>query len=509
MLTLEEQVRLKEENEALHSQNQSLSCENRSLSCENGNLSSENRHLRRQIEALKRKFFGSPACERVSDEQMVLALAELEHEAAEQAAVEKEVVAYSRREPRPSEAVSRLPEDIETVREEIVPEEVRQDPQAFERVGEEVTEEIDIVPMKFVRRLIVRPKFKRKGDLDAVPFLAPLPPRVVPGGIPAAGLVAQLIVWKYVDHLPLYRIERILRERFSVRIARQRMCDWIGYAVENWLSIIYRSIRNGLLAGDYLQIDETPIRYLDTERKGSSHKGYLWVFGRPDGDVCFDWSLGRGRKAADAIVSTFEGLLQSDGYKVYDAACEHRPIVQLGCWAHARRKFYEAFKSGETEAVRYLLPIRDLYRLERSMPEEPELRAAQRQQKSQPVLERIARLLEAEASRYPAGSGLAEAVAYARGQWSKLAAYVSHGQTRIDNNLTEQSIRPSKLGAKNWLFVGSPSAGDKCAMIYTILESCKRRGVEPMAYLSDLLKRLPAATNFEAEALTPANWKQS
>src|SRR5690606_28925125 len=118
--------------------------------------------------------------------------------------------AYSRREPRPSEAASRLPEDIETVREEIVPEEVRQDPQAFERVGEEVTEEIDVVPTKFVRRLIVRPKFKRKGDLDAVPFLAALPPRVVPGGIPAAGLVAQLIVWKYVDHLPLYRIERIL-----------------------------------------------------------------------------------------------------------------------------------------------------------------------------------------------------------------------------------------------------------------------------------------------------------
>jgi transposase len=495
MLTLEEQSKLTRENDVLQR--------------EVRDLSSENRYLKRQLEALKRKFFGSPASERISDGQLALALAELDEEEAEQAATEKEVIGYARRKPRPGEAVSRLPEDVETITEEIVPEEVAEDPEAFERIGDVTTRELDVVPMKFVMRVTVRPKFKRKADPDAVPFAAPLPPRLVPGGIPAAGLVAQIIVWKYADHMPLYRLERVFRERFGVSIARQRMCDWVAYAVENWLSIIYRSIRNGLVSGDYLQIDETPIRYLDTERKGQSHKGYFWVFGRPEDDVCFDWRLGRGHAAAGEIVSGFSGLLQGDGYQAYDAACENRPIVQLGCWAHARRKFYDAWKGGEDEAVRYLLLIRELYRIERDLPDQAERRVEERKGKSLPVLRKLEKLLEDEADRYLAKSGMADAVRYARNQWAKLVAYVDHGQARIDNNLTEQAIRPCKLGAKNWLFVGSPEAGKTSAVIYTILESCRRRGIEPMAYLSDVLRRLPSMTNLEAEILTPKNWNQS
>ncbi|MEM9159871.1 MAG: IS66 family transposase [Verrucomicrobiota bacterium] len=477
------------------------------LETENRDLFSENGYLKRQIEALKRKLFGSPACERISDAQLTLALAELDQEQAEQAATEKEVIGYARRKPRSAEAVAKIPEDIETVTVEIVPEEVKADPEAYQRIGEETTKELDVVPMRFVQRVTVRPKFVKKADIDAVPFIAELPPRLIPGGIPAAGLVAQIIVWKYADHMPLYRLEKIFRERFGVSIPRQRMCDWIAYAVENWLSIIYRSIRNGLIGGDYLQIDETPIRYLDTERKGKSHKGYFWVFGRPEGDVCFDWSLGRGAKVAEGIVSKFEGLLQSDGYQVYDSACAGLPIVQLGCWAHARRKFYEAWKGGQSEAVRYLLSIRELYAVEASLPDDPIARSEGRKAKSLPVLEKIEDLLESECDRYPSKSGLAEAIGYSRNQWSKLTAYVDHSQARIDNNLTEQAIRPCKLGAKNWLFVGSPDAGKSSAVIYTILESCRRRGIEPMAYLSEALRRLPSMTNFEAEALAPKNWK--
>lgn len=216
MLTLEEQTKNVEK-----------------LEKEVGNLSSENRYLRRQLEALKRKFFGSPASERISDEQLDLALAELDKEQAEQVASEKEVIGYARRKPKPAEAIARLPEDIETVTTEILPEEVIAHPEAYERIGETKSEELDVVPMKFVLRVTVRPKFKLKETLDAVPVVAPLPARLIPGGIPAAGLVAQLIVWKYADHMPLYRLEKIFKERFGVRIPRQRMCDWIAYAVEN------------------------------------------------------------------------------------------------------------------------------------------------------------------------------------------------------------------------------------------------------------------------------------
>ena len=493
MLTVEEQAKLKDENDLLRRDVR--------------DLSSENRYLKRQIEALKRKFFGSPASERISDEQLTLALAELEEEAAEQVAAEREIVGYARRKPQPREAIAKLPEDIETETREIVPQEVLDDPNAYERIGESRTKELDVIPMRFVVRETVRPKFKRKGELDAVPFQAPLAPRLIPGGIPAAGLVAQVIAWKYADHMPLYRLERIFRERFGVSVPRQRMCDWIAYAVENWLSLIYRSIRNGLVSGDYLQVDETPIRYLDTDRKGKSRKGYFWVFGRPGDDVCFDWTLGRGKEGAESIVSEFQGLLQSDGYVVYDSVCEGLAIEQLGCWAHARRKFYDAWKNGEAEAARYLLHIRKLYDVERDLPDDPSLRTLARREKSLPVLLELEKLLEAEAGRYLAKSGMADAVGYARKQWGKLVAYVGHGQVRIDNNLTEQAIRPCKLGAKNWLFVGSPAAGKTSAVIYTILESCRRRGIEPMAYLSDVLRRLPSMTNLEAESLAPKNWK--
>ncbi len=470
-------------------------------------LSSENRYLKRQLEALKRKFFGCAAREKISDEQLTLALAELEREQAEQVASEREVIGYARRKPSSGEAIAKLPEDIETETREIVPQEVLDDPDSYERIGESRTKELDVIPMRFVIRETVRPKFVRKGELDAAPFIAELPPRLIPGGIPAAGLVAQIIVWKYADHMPLYRLEKILRERFGVRIPRQRMCDWIAYAVENWLSLIYRSIRNGLVSGDYLQVDETPIRYLDTDRKGKSHKGYFWVFGRPEDDVCFDWTLGRGKEGAESIVSEFRGLLQSDGYVVYDRVCDGLAITQLGCWAHARRKFYDAWKNGEAEAVRYLLHIRKLYEIERDLPEDPSLRKLSRREKAKPVLLELEKLLDSEAERYLAKSGMADAVGYARNQWGKLIAYLDHGQTLIDNNLTEQAIRPCKLGAKNWLFVGSPSAGKTSAVIYTILESCRRRGIEPMAYLSDALRRLPSMTNLEAEKQAPKNWK--
>ena len=178
------------------------------------------------------------------------------------------------------------------IREVIIPEEVQADPEAWEWISDEVTEELDIEPTRFIKRLIIRPKYVRKGVVDAKPVVAKLPPRVIPRGIPSAALMAFIIVSKFADHLPLYRLEKILGERYKVPIRRQRMCDWIGYVADNWLNLIYHSIRQGLFKSDYLQIDETPIRYLDNERKGKSHKGYFWVFGNPKGNVCFDWQPG-------------------------------------------------------------------------------------------------------------------------------------------------------------------------------------------------------------------------
>lgn len=480
------------------------------LQAENTALRAELTYVKRQLEALKRKLFGTSRGEQVSAAQLQLALAELEQENTAQAEAPKEVIAYSRREPRAAETQARLPEELETITEEIIPAEVQAEPEAYRRIGEEVTEEIDVVPMKVIRRRIVRPTFVRRDQPDRAPFTAALPARVVPGGLPSAGLIAFLLVAKYVDHLPLYRLEKSFAQRFGVKLPRQRLCDWTGYAIDTWLAAIYHSIRQGLIGGDYLQIDETPIRYLDPGRAGQSARGYLWAFGRPGADLCFDWSPSRGRSAAEGIVRDFRGRLQSDGYAVYDAVCAERGIVQLGCWAHARRKFYDAFQAGEEGAAHYVLLIRQLYEVERTLAADasPEHRVAERQRRSLPVLAQIETSVTEDLARHLPKTAMAEALAYTRSQWPKLIRYVDYGDARIDNNLTEQAIRPTKLGAKNWLFIGHPSAGGRAAIIYTILECCRRHHVEPLAYLTDVLRRLPAMTNHQASEakLTPRDW---
>ena len=333
----------------------------------------------------------------------------------------------------------------------------------------EITEELDIEPTRFIKRVIVRPKYVRRGVVDREPVIAKLPPRIMPGGIPSAGLLAFIIVSKYADHLPLYRLEKIFGQRYRVPVRRQRMCDWIGKVVDNWLSLIYRSIRQGLFESDYIQMDETPIRYLDNERKGKSHRGYFWVFGNPKGNVCFDWQLGRGRAAAESILKDFSGeLLQSDGYAVYDSIATDTDIIQIGCWAHARRRFFKALRQEQLEAARYVLLIRKLYHIEGSLPEEPEEILVRRNKESRPILDEIYEQLQRDRQVIRAGSALAEAINYTLCQWAKLTVYLDYPQMRIDNNLTEQSIRPCKLGAKNWLFIGHPETGHRSAVIYTL-----------------------------------------
>ena len=433
----------------------------------------ENRHLinklQWEIKELKRMLFGGQKAETISDDQLQLALAELDSERSEQEVSEKEVVGYTRREKKDRDSQPRIPDHLEVVREEIIPEQVQADPDAWERIGEEITEELDIEPTRFIKRVIVRPKYVRRGVVDRKPVIAKLPPRIMPGGIPSAGLLAFIIVSKYADHLPLYRLEKIFGQRYRVPVRRQRMCDWIGKVVDNWLSLIYRSIRQGLFESDYIQMDETPIRYLDNERKGKSHRGYFWVFGNPKGNVCFDWQLGRGRAAAESILKDFSGeLLQSDGYAVYDSIATDTDIIQIGCWAHARRRFFKALRQEQLEAARYVLLIRKLYHIEGSLPEEPEEILVRRNKESRPILDEIYEQLQRDRQVIRAGSALAEAINYTLCQWAKLTVYLDYPQTRIDNNLTEQSIRPCKLGAKNWLFIGHPETGHRSAVIYTL-----------------------------------------
>jgi hypothetical protein len=315
------------------------------------------------------------------------------------------------------------------------------------------------------------------------------------------------MVSKYLDHLPLYRQEQIFKRRFGINISRKRMSDWIGYVVDNWLSLIYYSIKSDLLKGSYIQVDETPIRYLDHDYKAASKNGYFWVYANPEGSIVFDWQLGRGYDNVKGLLIDFEGFVQCDGYQAYDTlAAQNSDITLVGCWAHARRKFYEAFKSGTLEAAQYLFLIRKLYALEKVKAEEL---GRTRKGQSLPVLKEIKSKLEEDVDRYLDDPKMSSAIGYARNQWEKLIRYVDHPEIKIDNNLIEQGIRPTKLGAKNWLFIGHPNAGQRSAILYTILESCKRHDVNASEYLNDVLTRLPAMTNKEVQevGMTPDKWK--
>jgi hypothetical protein len=265
------------------------------------------------------------------------------------------------------------------------------------------------------------------------------------------GLLAQILVSKYEYHQPLYRQEKMFRQQFGVELSRKTMGCWIEQAAE-LLKPVYRSIREELLAGNYLQADETPIRYLDPDVKGKSQQGYLWIYSRPKSDVLFEWRISRSREGPQEFLKNFRGKLQTDGYGAYESLAKQRSDLTLvGCWAHARRGFHEAL--AETRlAAWFVRQIGHLYAVEKKLREQkaaPALRQAMRVWQSQPVLNRLHHAMELMRRKTLPQGLLGQAIDYTLKRWEALTQFVEDGTLEIDNNLIENSIRPSALG-KNY-----------------------------------------------------------
>ena len=473
-------------------------------------LREENAVLRAQIAWLKQQLFGPGKSETLDRAQLLLQLGALEKLAAAQRPTE--TITYERpagpapKRTLPAESFAHLPVK-ETV--ELVPEPVRQEPELYERIGEERTFEVDIVPPQLFKREIVRPKFRHRLDRNRAPLLSPAPKRLVPGGFASAGLVAWALTAKYCDHLPLYRQEKMLT-RWGAPISRQNLCDWVGAATAQ-LEPLVKAMKRELLAGGYVVVDETPIRCNDPGlRDGKATQGWVWAGTRPGGDVVFDWRLSRRHAEAERLLGDYRGLLQSDGYEAYPAfAAAHPGVEWLGCWAHARRYFFEAARERPKTAARVLRLIARLYELEHEWDEagvDAERAKLRGQHFAQP-LARLRRLVTALQARVLPKSGLGQACAYLLGHWTPLTAHQRHSHTKLDTNAVENAIRPSKLGAKNWLFVGHPDTGNRAAVLYSLVVSCQRRGHNPHAYLRDVLARLPAmTTSDDLRPFLPAHW---
>jgi hypothetical protein len=486
---------------------QQLREQNSRLEQQNGRLEKENQLLRQKLDHYIRHYFGGTRNEGLDRQQMELLLQGL-----------PALIVVPKAEPKPparqraqgpEHPVRRvLAEDkLETTEIVLEPEEVKVEPQGWVKISEERTTLLDWKPGKFFRQIIIRPRYVKEESFA----LAPLPPQPVPQGMVGPGLLAQIIVSKYEHHLPLYRQEKIFKQQYAVELSRKTMGSWVEQAAE-LLKAVYRAMREELLKGNYLQADETPIRYLDPDLKGKSQQGYLWVYSRPGGNVVFVWCLSRGAEEPKQLLEKFEGKLQTDGYAAYESLAKQRKeIILIGCWAHTRRNFVEALPENKVAAW-FVLQIGLLYRVERQLRKGkagPALRQAVRAWQSQPVLKRLRAAMELVRRRTLPQGRSGQALDYALSRWEALTRYLDDGKLEIDNNLIENAIRPSALGKKNWLFIGHPSAGERSAVIYSLLGSCRRHGINPFDYLKDLLTRLPAAKITQIAQFTPAAWAKA
>jgi transposase/ElaB/YqjD/DUF883 family membrane-anchored ribosome-binding protein len=482
------------------------------LMAENAQLKAENKLLRDKVDMLIKRVFGTSS-EKIDPDQLLLDLGE----DFEQALNEEEDDDSNEPDPPPKSRKKRtlkkdrLPDDLPEERITIIPEEVQANPDDYDQIGVEETVKLDVEPMKFKKMVTVRPKFVKK-DRSSAPVIAPAPKQLIGGSFATPSLLTQILIGKYVDHLPLYRQEQIFA-RYWIKLSRKTMSDWV-WRIGDWLRIIYDEIGNELLLEKYLQIDETPVFYLDPGN-GKARKGYLWVFHAPGKGVYIQWYPSRKAACLRAMLDEFDGTIQNDGYAGYWSYNKYRCVkfekkaLEISCcWAHARRKFFKA-KDESNLARKMLLEIKELYRIESLLRESQssnEERARVRREKSQPVLDRIKERLEQDRGKHLPKSLTGKAISYTLKIWKELNVFVENGEVEIDNNLVENIIRVPALGKKNWLFFGSKDAGVQNAIIMTVLQNCKMLGINPEEYLKDVLSRLPHITNHQARELTPAKW---
>jgi transposase len=492
-------------------------------------LRAENKLLREKVDKLVRRLFGQSS-EKIDPAQLELLLQLPEEESTPgkspaspcsgpnadtwEAPPALHVLPRAVKSRKP-----RLPEHLPVEEVVIEPEEVRTDPEAWRRIGEEVSEQLDYQPARFFRRRTVRPKYVRKGDMERPPVIAPLPPSLQDACLAAPGLIAAVIVAKYCDHLPLYRQEKIYQLRHGVALPRQTLCRWVALAAF-WLRPLYEKIKTTVLDGHHVQVDETPVRYL-VPGHGSALSGYFWTVHRPRGDTFFAWHPGRSATCLDEIIpDDWCGLLQTDGYAAYPAFVRERArrtdavIVLAGCLAHARRGFKEALDQAKSACGFILRQMQHLYQIEARLREQsagPALRHAVRAAQSRPLMQCLQRWCQRlqNTRRYLPQSNMGKALHYFTAHWSELTRFLEDGRLEIDNNLVENAIRPTAVGKKNWLFIGDEAAGQTSAILYTVIEGARRRGLDPFAYLRDALTRLPRMTMSQIDELLPSTWSVS
>ena len=477
-------------------------------------LFEEKKQYEERIRWLLEKLYGRRS-ERLEDERQLPIFDEGDQDSAEVPDDEEETVVagHSRRKRGRKPLPEELPR-VEVVHDLDDSDKVCGCGTRLSRIGEEVSEKLDIVPAKIQVIRSIRPKYACKScegaesDGGAV-SIAPMPPQLIPQGIATPGLLAHTMVSKFCDALPFYRQEGIF-ERIGVDIGRGTMSSWairVGARLEPLLDLLWDEIRSGPL----INMDETTVQVLNEPGRENTSKSYMWVArgGQVERPVLiFQYEPSRSGEVPKRCLGNYEGYLQTDGYKGYEALGNRPGIIHVGCWAHARRKFVEALKSGpkrsrrkkKTHAEVAIDYIGRLYRIEKDCDEREasiEERAKARRERAGPALDEFRKWLDDMSIKTPPRGLLGRAVSYTLNQWDRLTRYTENGILRPDNNLAENAIRPFVVGRKNWLFNGSPRGAKASAAIYSIIETAKANGLDPYRYLRHLFQRLPHAKSEE------------
>ena len=466
----------------------------------------EERLRQRRVQVL------GPQSETLSDLQLELLAEE------EPSATGEEVEAETRREPlpqrparerRPHPGRRSLPENLPRV-EQVVRCAEPNCPRCgagTSIIGYDESEVLDVEPARYFVRVTKREK--RACGKCATLAMAELAPRIVEKGLASDTVVIQTVIAKYCDHLPLYRQQAMLEREAGVEISRATLDGWV-MRVGELLQPVVAAMRQDLLRASYLQADETTVPVQMHDKRGADHQAYLWQYGQPGGETVFEFQLGRGREGPRKFLGQWEGILQTDGYQAYDDVGGEK-LVQVGCWAHARRKFVDAVKvnSKDAEAIKMVTRMDALFLVDRHARCErlsvEERLAMRREHADSWVTEIHDQCVSLQKTVLPK-SALGQAVTYTLNMWPKLRRCFDYAEVELSNNLAENSMRPVALGRKNWLHVGSAQSGPKVAAILSVVESCRRLGLSAKDYLQAILPGMARRNVSDLVHLTPARW---
>lgn len=376
-----------------------------------------------------------------------------------------------------------------------------------EPIGREVTEKLDYRPASFFVKQYIRPKYACKQCQGEV-AIGDLPAMAVDKGLCGEGLLAHIITSKYCDHSPLNRLEGII-QRHGVALSVSTMCDQVGRCADLLAPLVQRMHRR-LLSSPKINTDDTGIPVQSASRKGSTYTGYLWAYISAAREVVFDFTPTRSREGPLRLLKEYQGKVQADAFSGYDALFRQPGVMEVGCHAHARRKFEYALDSDPVRAAQMLALWSRLYEIERRAKQESYDAARLldlRQKASRPLLAEMHTMLEAYQREALPKSPLGQAVTYALNQWAALERYTEDPILEIDNNLAERVLRMVVIGRKNYLFAGSEAGAKRAATLYSLTATCKLHGVDPFAYFRDVLARVSIHPAGRIDELLPAQWK--